>query len=500
MSELWKSSDSCEKRMTGMFISDDRRKLLLGVLLIILSGGIAGAVLPLTQALAGFQDGDGILTSLISTQKLTWYFWGQDRLLNFIPALASPFTDVDTNLRVQIFFRSMFAYLSPLGILIFFNRSPKFLLVAIAVTNIIVLACLSQYGKFNFYVQHNTFGTSLVLLAFAYGLTYSQLPKAAIAVVALLVCSVAYATNYALLTYAIPVIFLLGVLRWPEWKRYFFFFAINCLAILVARYHSQTFGVASTTFGMLISFQGIIESLHIIYENLNLAAFLLFLAIAAVSYQIAVEKKFLELSAVVCVGLGIVVLLANTLWLQMNLYNIRYFLTSELIIASILGFVITRTLMLGKYKYALIIPGLGLIYCVFVSLGGFNATYNELVAAPWRSNSEAVAKLAVEEKAEVITGGFWEVWPAVFETKHLERTLPVYGAAFRGGVLGEDFLETTKGKGEFTALCFFDTTELCVNEIVGNFGVTGENHLIVKSVEPAIAGEKKLLKMVLEVD
>jgi len=57
--------------MTVVSTSDNRSQLLLGVLLIILSGIVAGAVLPLTQALAGFQDGDGILTSLISTQKLT---------------------------------------------------------------------------------------------------------------------------------------------------------------------------------------------------------------------------------------------------------------------------------------------------------------------------------------------------------------------------------------------------------------------------------------------
>ncbi|MCF5632867.1 hypothetical protein GIV53_27110, partial [Pseudomonas syringae] len=332
---------------------------------------------------------------------------GQDRLLNFIPALASPFTDVETNLRVQVFFRSMFAYLSPLGILIFFNRSPKFLLVAIAITNIILLACLSQYAQFNFYVQHNTFGTSLVMLALAYALTYSQLPKAVIAVIALFVCSLAYATNYALLTYAIPVIFLLGVLRWPFWKRYLSFFVINCLAVLIARYHSQTYGVAPTELGLLISPQAVIDALHVIYQNLNLGAFLLFLAIALICYQIAAEKKFLELSGVLCVALAIVVLLANTLWVQMNLHNVRYFLTSELIIASVFGLVITRTLMLGQYKYALLIPGLALVYCIFVPLGGFTATYKELVGAPWRSNSKAVADLAVKEKAEVINGTYW---------------------------------------------------------------------------------------------
>lgn len=486
--------------MNSVATSEDRRKLLLGVALIVLSGILAGAIFPLTQALAGFQDGDGILTSLISTQKLTWYFWGQDRLLNFIPALVSPFTDVETNLRAQVFLRSLFAYLSPLGILILFNRSPKFLVVAIAITNVIVLTCLSQYGQFNFYVQHNTFGTSMVLFAIAYALMHSQLPKVAIAVIALFVCSVAYATNYALLTYAIPVIFLLGVLRWPDRKRYILFFVINCLAILIARYHSKIFGVPSTSFGLLISFQGIIESLRIIYENLHLGVFILFLAMSFIAYQISIEKKFLELSAVLCVGLGIIVLLANTQWLQMNLYNIRYFLTSELIIASVMGFVITRTLMLGQYKYALIIPGLALIYCVFVSLGGFTATYKELVGAPWRSNSEAVAKLAFDEKAQVITGGFWDVWPAVYDTKQLLRTAPVYGAAFRGGILKDDFLATTKGKGEFTALCFFDTTELCVNEITGNFQLAGDNHLVVKSSEPVTAGDKKLLKMVMEVN
>ncbi|MCF5028156.1 hypothetical protein [Pseudomonas syringae] len=488
--------------MTGTSTSDsdERRKLLLGVLLIVMSGVIAGAIFPLTQALAGFQDGDGILTSLMSTQKLTWYFWGQDRLLNFIPALASPFTDVETNLRVQVFFRSLFAYLSPLGILIFFNRSPKFLLVAIAITNVILLACLSQYAHFNFYVQHNTFGTSLVMLAFAYALTYSKLPKPVIAAIALFVCSVAYATNYALLTYAIPAIFLLGVLRWPSWKRYLSFFVINCLAVLIARYHSQTYGVAPTELGLLISLQAVIDALHVIYQNLKLGAFLLFLAITFVCYQISAEKKFLELSGVLCVAFAIVVLLANTLWVQMNLHNIRYFLTSELIIASVFGFVITRTLMLGRYKYALLIPGLALVYCVFFPLGGFTATYKELVGAPWRSNSSAVANVAVKEKAEVIAGAFWDVWPAVFETKHLQPDLPVYGAAFRGGVLRDDFLATTKGKGEFTALCFFDTTELCVNEIVGNFGVTGDNQLVVKKAEPIVVGEKKLLKMVLEVN
>jgi hypothetical protein len=486
--------------MMGAHVMDSRKALLLGVALIILSGIVAGAILPLTQSLAGFQDGDGILTSLISTQRLTWYFWGQDRLLNFIPALASPFSDVESNLRAQVFLRSFFAYLSPLGILIFFNRSPKFLVIAIAITNVIIISCLSQYAQFNFYVQHNTFGTSMVLLAWAYALTYSSLPKVAIGAAVLLTCSIAYATNYALLTYSIPAIALLGVLRWTDKTRYIFFFALNCAAVLIARYHSKVFGVASTEFGLNISLQGVVESLRVIYQNLNLMFLLLFLAVSLVCYKIAPEKKFLQLSAVFCVGAGIIVLLANTLWVQMNLYNVRYFLTSELIIASVLGLIITRALMLGQYQYVLAAPAVGLWCCVFSSLGGFTPTYKELVNVAWRADASAVAKLAYVEKAQIITGGFWDVWPAVYDTKQLQRTLPVFGAAFRGAVMKDDFLAATKGKGDITALCFLDTPELCANEIVGNFQVQGDNHLVVKSSEPVTAGSKKLLKMVVEVN
>ena len=479
---------------------ESRKTLLLGIALIILSGIVAGAILPLTNALAGYQDGDGILTSLISTQKLTWYFWGQDRLLNFIPALASPFSDVETNLRIQVFLRSFFAYLAPLGILIFLNRSPRFLIVAIAITNIIIISCLSRYGQFNFYVQHNTFGTSMVLFALAFALTYSTLPKAIIAVAALVICSVAYATNYALLTYSVPVITILGLLRWSDRNRYITFLAVNCLAILIARYHSKMFGEPSTSFGLAISFQGIIESLHIIRQNLNLVVFLVYVGITLFFYNVSTEKKLLELSALVCVGLGIIVLLANTLWLEMNAYNIRYFLTSELIIASVMGFVITRVLVLGNYKFVLAIPAVGLIACVFVSLGNFTHTYKELVGAPWRANSLAVAELAVDEKAQIITGGFWDVWPVVYDVKGLQPKQPVFGAAYRGGILRDEFLSSTKDKEDVVALCFYATADLCSKEISDNFKLSEGHQLLVKHVDPVTAGDKPLLRMVVEIN
>ncbi len=479
----------------------DAQKLLIGIVLIIVSGLIAGAILPLTSALAGYQDGDGILTSLISTQKLTWYFWGQDRLLNFIPALASPFSDVENNLRFQVFLRAMFAYLSPLGILIFFTRRPALLLVATAITNVIVMCSLSQYAQFNFYVQHNTFGTSLVLLTIAYSLTYSRLPMLVVAMLGLLIMSVAYATNYALLTYAIPMIAMLSVLRWPEFRRYIPFFVVNGVAILLARLHSKTYGEVSTEFGLSISWQGVIEAFHIIYENIHPAFFLGFVALAVVCYFVSKERKgALALCGVVCLAIGLIMLLANTLWVQMNLYNVRYFLTSMVMIASVLGFLITRALMQSRSRYALVFPGVALVYCIFFSLGGFGPAYNQLVGVQWRANAVAVAKLAVNEKARVITGVFWDVWPAIYEAKHLQPSLPIFGAALRAHVLKSDFLAVTKGQGDTVALCFLATAELCANEITTYLQINGDDHLVIKSTEPVAAGDKKLLKLIFEIN
>lgn len=48
-------------------------------------------------------NADALLPGLMSTDHLTWFYWGQDRLANVVPALAWPVQDLRWNIDVQLF-------------------------------------------------------------------------------------------------------------------------------------------------------------------------------------------------------------------------------------------------------------------------------------------------------------------------------------------------------------------------------------------------------------
>ncbi|WP_449431662.1 hypothetical protein [Pseudomonas putida] len=479
------------------------RNTFLTLLALLLSGVVAGVIFPLTVSLAGYQDADGVLTALMSTDKLTWYFWGQDRLLNTLPALASPVTNVEANLHFQVFLRGFFAYLGPIGILIFFTRSLRFLTISTAIANLVLVVCLSRYGQFNLYVQHNMFGTSLVLFAIGYVLTYSALPKPLAYLCSLLVCCLTYATNYALLIYTVPFLSLLALVRPGQRKDYIFFLAINCLGILIAHFHSKLFGDTATSFGISPSFEAVLSALAIIYDNLNAGWAVLFFFVSLVCLSLSKTKEIMPFLAAGAVACGMIILLASTEWLKINLYNIRYFITSEIILASLCGYAMTCVLLeakIGNLK-AFLLCATPLLASVFTSLGGFNKDYKELVGAPWRANSIAIANIAVNEKARVVAGGFWDVWPVIYEIQRIEdgrnevEFPQVFGGAYRGYPLASSFLEATKGKGNQVGLCFLNTGDECLNEMKAQLRLPAETVLKLHSATPLLFAEKPLLKL-----
>ncbi|SHN26488.1 hypothetical protein SAMN05216593_11969 [Pseudomonas asturiensis] len=488
--------------------ADRSRSLLPGIALLLLCGLIAGIAFPMTVTLSGMQDGDGMLTALISTQNLTWYFWGQDRLLNVLPALTHPFTNVETNLRLQVMMRAMLAYLAPLGVLVFLTRELRLLVIAVAIANVVVVTCLAPYALFNFYVQHNTAGTSLVMLAATYALTYSRLPKPVMGVLVVLTLCVAYAANFALLTYALPMIVLIGLLKREERKRHALFLAANFVAILVARLHSSYFGEPSTSYGMQISWDALVAAGHSIHTFMHLFTLATFAVVAGLCYPYAREKRPWEIAAAVSIGLGLVVLLANTYWVQKNGYDIRYFITAQILITSVIGYLIAQALLSLNLRYGLVVALCiaALANCVAMGLGGYNGYYKELVSPTWRAQSAAVADVAVAQNVRVIAGGFWDVWAAVYQTKREQRSRPkyermdVYGATFRGEVLREQFLASVLGKGEQNALCFYTDVNQCLVEINARFHLPPDYTLTLKKSEAVQILSLPMLKLVFEVN
>jgi len=56
-------------------------------------------------------DADVILNSIMSLQKVTLFYWGQNRLLNLVPFILSPITNPGYNLAAHLVFFSFTFFL-----------------------------------------------------------------------------------------------------------------------------------------------------------------------------------------------------------------------------------------------------------------------------------------------------------------------------------------------------------------------------------------------------
>ncbi len=361
---------------------------------------LAAVTFPLSAKLAGFQDGDGLITSLISTQKLTWYFWGQDRLLNFIPALAWPISNLEWNLRVQIFLRTLFAFLAPAGILCFLTDNRRTIALGTLFTNAMLMMGLSQYSLFNLYVQHNPFGSSLVLLWAAWRLAHpGGVTRTALAT---LILVIAYAINFALFAVSLPLLGLIFVLGSRPSTHIFVFGVMNVLATLAAKWHSSVFGdIHDTKFSLTVSMDAIRAGYAAVGQQMAwawlVAASLIMLAVGAWNKA---PRTWTSLGLAAGFILLVGALFCAT-WAQLNGYNIRYYLI------FLIGFLAVANYMLVTAMERATLPSIAeaggsmilVVLAFFLGLGGVSPSPGILLLPPWRNESPAIARVAIAERA-----------------------------------------------------------------------------------------------------
>jgi hypothetical protein len=439
----------------------------LGIVWIVALGVLAGVLIPVTGLLAGSQDGDGILTALISTQKLTWYFWGQDRLLNFIPAIASPIANIEWNLRIQIFLRAFFAFLAPTGLLYFFNQSTRFIAFAVALTNFLIALTFSSQALSNLYVEPNPFGTSLVLLALSLAAFRQGDTKVRWVLASLLVGFFAYATNFALLSYSFPVIgiaFLTGTL--PR-RQLLGFFVINIFCVMLAYEHSKHFGHGITPFNRLhISGEAVAGGYLSVAANVSWMS-LLALGLFAIVFGCLVHPPhFMSALLMMVASIALIGILSCSIWTQINNYHIRYYIVFVISFISAISYLFSVWLYPILRNRRLDIPSSATLLFVEVAfkLHGISPDYAQLINMTWRNRSRAVAEAAVINRAQLIIGDFWDVWPAVLDALTLSSDGKVYGATFRGDELTRRIQRLAQDEHGIRVICFHTTIAACEDD------------------------------------
>lgn len=438
---------------------------------------LAGVLYPASRYMAGLQDADGILTSLISTQKLTWYFWGQDRLLNLLPALAYPIRDPEANLHFQVFLRALMAFLAPMGVLAFFERGRRHLLVLTAVSGLVLAGCSRGYSLFNLYVQHNPFSTSLVLFGGS-ALAARRWRGGWAVLIPLSFGFLAYSVNFALVLFSIPFLMLCLVIKADERKYLGRLLAVQVVAIILAFLHAKLFGESSTSFGINPSIDAVRSGWLALAEYLRLPWLgALFLPAAAAALLTRDRNAWLAL--LVAAGMPLAVSAMSCLtWLQANQFNVRYFLPFVLVFCTCCTYLIVSPFAhrssLGAQRSAAI----GCVLAIFCfCLGGLAERPGELIAPTWRESSRTVADAAAREHVQLIAGDFWEVWPSVFRAREQLREraagdAPLFGASLRGHVLSDQIVQALRARGRLRSLCLLESLHECI-ETTTRFATNG---------------------------
>jgi hypothetical protein len=430
---------------------------------------IAAVAFPLSTLLCGMQDGDGVLTALISTQKLTWYFWGQDRFLNFLPALAHPISDVTWNLRFQLFLRSLTAFLSPIGFLYFLTRSARTLTLATLLTNCALALTLSNEALFNLYIQHNPFGTSLILLAIAYAVLARGTRRDIWRwVIAGLLLFITYATNFAQFAISLPFLIVVVCFTHENRNSLIVFILVNIAAVLLAYVHAKHFGEADTRLDFSPSLEAIQAGYHAVKAQISWG-WIALLVVISLSSGFAMRAPNRWSAMLLIAGcIALIGALSCTSWAQMNLYNIRYYLIFLIGIVAGSGYLLitcVRQAFPTAEKYYAGAAWVMLATSFIGGLHGISVTPDALVGLAWRQSSEGAANIAERENVRLVVGTFWDVWPTVFDADarlQADGKAPVvYGGTKRGHVLRKRLWQISRSQGSLRTLCFLDNAEAC---------------------------------------
>jgi hypothetical protein len=429
----------------------------------------AGILFPLSAEIAGLQDGDGILTSLISTQKLTWYFWGQDRLANLLPAIAAPIRDPEWNLRVQLFLRTFMSALAPAAVLVLFKQTGRSLLLATAVAQFMLAVTLSGGALYNIYAQHNPFSSSLVLYALS-AIAFLRLRGALAAIACVVIAFLGYTTNLALLVLILPLLAVCAVMEVQPRRQLLGLMACQALAAGLAYAHAKKFGDSVTSFGVHISWQAIVDGWHgLSAVHVKLWPLALILIVAGIA---AYRLRARETTTAWLIALGMIPAITGMSclsWVQLNGYDIRYYLIFVITFAACCSYVLVRAVRMPEktYSFQPLLASLLMAGVFFIGLRGLSANPTELVSPRWREQSDSTARIALQEGAQLIVGDFWDVWPAVFDSRERLHQAgldaqPLYGAAFRGHVLRKRIMKLIRERGEVTSVCFKPDVEDCI--------------------------------------
>lgn len=360
-------------------------------------------------SLHDLQHADSLLTVLISTQRWTPFFWGQDRFGMLVPLLAMPLHHPLANLLAQGWMMTVAALLAPFVMARFLTGRAGAWVPIGACTNLLFLAIATPDVRFDWLVAQ-PYGVS-VALGFAGLILADERDGVAAGAIAFVLLILACWVNVGILVMLMVTAAISGV---RPIRLLALTAASVALASLAARYGAtaHTVGDLTPPRQWLMGWWQLLAGLPAVTTHPAAVIAVAIGTILAAAWLTAVGRlpSWRPLIALLAAATVSWLVLGTSLWVGMNLYVFRY-MYPVLLLAGAGVSTILAALLARRSSAAASAALAGLAALAMIQYG---APSPARVARGIDDRFGRQTAAVIHSGATVIAGNYWRVWPAVF--------------------------------------------------------------------------------------
>ena len=409
--------------------------------LVVLIGALSHVRVSLHRA-----NADTLLGPLMSTRKLTFYYWDQDRLANVVPALASVIRSIEPNLHLQVTLFAagtggVFALFLALNARALGIRSPLLVPVGTALAVTSTHLWLEPHALHIFTLEQAYALTYLFLIGGILLLRFTP-PRAAVGSV-LIVTAIVMNPSAVLLAPVARATYLSAGDRNAAART----FLISGIGFGVAQVASRLFGSNPNSTYYELDLERSVSNWNVVAQNITdtlVSTPIRVIVVTAVVLIVAARPRarwwwVLSLSGG-ATALAWMFIFGGVLWVEMNLLYFRYFYPVYLVLMFLIaaGLASASALVESRINlpalsrrshYVAVVAGLGIAVALWLQLPRIEQIDSVVaVAGPIESMKE--------NESRYVVGSYWDVWPTVIALA--DEGYEAYGIANRGDVLGEE--------------------------------------------------------------
>jgi hypothetical protein len=477
-----RASDAAGLAIAGLARAIDTQMSLL------LLGLFAVALMMVFISVPWGQNADDLLPTLISVQKLTVYFWGENRFANLLPLLTAWIASPARNAEAQLVLRVAAGLAAPAFFCALFYDRASHVWRATFAADCLMLLAASPAVLHETYIVATPYGASFACAAFALLASrraWRMKPgfrRAALLAFGTVSLLAAHLVNYALGVIAIPLIGILLVARPSEARGRFLM--LNLMAMAIAFLAPSVFAPEYfTRLGLAPSMDGLGGFATSVWDGTGwvfAACVVAPVAVASVLWaaigRVRRGRAFAMFAAAsVAAALVLFLVAGSSSHVALNSFNIRYAVPALLALLALGGIACWEALRLcwparAMRSVMLMLVSILSLMLAHGRLAASGGGTPDIIGHGEAGLARAIAAEVAARNLDGVAGTYWHVWPAVFaaeETRHDSAVIrsAVIGVTQRGEARRGEFLALLASKGTLRLVCVDYSAARCLEEI-----------------------------------